>query len=81
MATNTHPFSPEMKQCPYPHYDDWRDDSPLVWSDEVKAWLLAPAAECESRRKPRHKKLLEELTELAKKEPAAFAQLLAAAKV
>lgn len=36
----THPFSPEMKQCPYPHYDAWRGDAPLVWSDEVQAWLV-----------------------------------------
>ncbi len=36
----TDPFSPEMKECPYPHYDQWRSDAPLVWSDEVRAWLV-----------------------------------------
>ncbi len=36
----TNPFSPEMKECPYPRYDEWRGDAPLVWSDEVKAWLV-----------------------------------------
>jgi cytochrome P450 len=36
----THPFSPEMKTCPYPGYDQWRDTAPLVWSPEVRAWLV-----------------------------------------
>jgi cytochrome P450 family 109 len=40
MTTETNPFSAEMKQCPYPSYDQWRSDAPLVWSDEVKAWLV-----------------------------------------
>lgn len=40
MTTETNPFSPEMKQCPYPGYDQWRSDAPLVWSDEVRAWLV-----------------------------------------
>jgi cytochrome P450 len=40
MTTETNPFSAEMKQCPYPLYDDWREEAPLVWSDEVKAWLV-----------------------------------------
>ena len=40
MTTETNPFSPEMKQCPYPGYDQWRSEAPLVWSDEVKAWLV-----------------------------------------
>ncbi|MEX2373789.1 MAG: cytochrome P450 [Dehalococcoidia bacterium] len=40
MTTQTNPFSSEMKKCPYPHYDEWRDESPLVWSDDVKAWLV-----------------------------------------
>ncbi|MBT5773421.1 MAG: cytochrome P450 [Dehalococcoidia bacterium] len=38
--TNRNPFTPEMKECPYPGYDEWREDSPLVWSDEVQAWLV-----------------------------------------
>jgi cytochrome P450 len=40
MATNTHPFTSEMKRCPYPAYDDWRSEAPLVWSPEAEAWLV-----------------------------------------
>lgn len=36
----THPFAPEVKDCPYPHYEAWRDQAPLVWSDDVRAWLV-----------------------------------------
>jgi cytochrome P450 len=39
MATQTNPFSAEMKECPYPTYDEWRSESPLVWSDEIQAWM------------------------------------------
>ena len=40
MTTNTNPFTPEMKKCPYPGYDEWRSEGPLVWSDEIQAWLV-----------------------------------------
>ena len=40
MATSTNPFTPEMKRCPYPTYDEWREESPLVWSDEIQAWMV-----------------------------------------
>src|SRR3989442_11030642 len=35
-----HPFSTEVKKCPYPHYDRWRDESPVRWNDEMGAWLV-----------------------------------------
>lgn len=35
-----HPFSTEVKKCPYPHYDRWRDESPVLWNDEMGAWLV-----------------------------------------
>jgi cytochrome P450 len=35
-----HPFSIEVKKCPYPHYDRWRDESPVLWNDEMGAWLV-----------------------------------------
>ena len=35
-----HPFSPEMKQCPYPHYDRWRDEGRVLWNAEMGAWLV-----------------------------------------
>lgn len=35
-----HPFSPEVKECPYPHYDRWREESPVVWNKEMGAWLV-----------------------------------------
>jgi cytochrome P450 len=35
-----HPFSPTVKQCPYPHYDRWREESPVLWNDEMGAWLV-----------------------------------------
>ena len=40
MATETNPFSAAMKECPYPGYDAWRSESPLVWSDEIRAWMV-----------------------------------------
>ena len=40
MTTSTNPFTAEMKECPYPGYDTWRSEAPLVWSDEVQAWLV-----------------------------------------
>jgi len=40
MAEHTHPFNPEMKECPYPRYDEWRDEGPMVWSPEVQGWLV-----------------------------------------
>ncbi len=35
-----HPFSTEVKQCPYPQYDRWRSESPVLWNDEMGAWLV-----------------------------------------
>ncbi len=29
-----------MKQCPYPHYDRWRTESPVLWNDDMGAWLV-----------------------------------------
>jgi cytochrome P450 len=40
MTTHTNPFTAEMKQCPYLGYDEWRSDAPVVWSDEIQAWLV-----------------------------------------
>lgn len=40
MTTNTNPFTPEMKQCPYTGYDEWRSEAPIVWSDEIQAWMV-----------------------------------------
>lgn len=35
-----HPFSPEVKRCPYPQYDRWREENPVVWNDDMGAWLV-----------------------------------------
>jgi cytochrome P450 len=35
-----HPFSAEVKECPYPHYDRWREESPVVWNQEMSAWVV-----------------------------------------
>jgi len=35
-----HPFSTELKQCPYPHYDRWREEGPVAWNGEMGAWLV-----------------------------------------
>ena len=35
-----HPFSAEVKECPYPHYDRWREESPVVWNQEMGAWVV-----------------------------------------
>ncbi len=35
-----HPFSSQVKECPYPHYDRWREESPVIWNDEMRAWLV-----------------------------------------
>jgi cytochrome P450 family 109 len=35
-----HPFSAEVKECPYPHYDRWREEGPVVWNKEMGAWLV-----------------------------------------
>ena len=40
MTTSTNPFSAEMKECPYPGYDEWRSEAPVVWSDEIQAWMV-----------------------------------------
>ena len=35
-----HPFSPEVKECPYTQYDGWRDQSPVLWNEAMGAWLV-----------------------------------------
>jgi len=35
-----HPFSPEVKECPYPQYERWRDQSPVLWNEAMGAWLV-----------------------------------------
>lgn len=40
MATLRNPFTPEMKACPYAGYDEWRAESPVLWSDELGAWVV-----------------------------------------
>jgi len=40
MTTSTNPFSAEMKECPYPGYDAWREQAPVTWSDEIQAWMV-----------------------------------------
>ena len=47
MAANTSPFTPEMKACPYPAYDEWRAESPVLWSDELEAWIVTGYAEAQ----------------------------------
>jgi cytochrome P450 len=39
-AQPTHPFTPAMKEDPYPKYDEWREQAPVVWSPEINAWLV-----------------------------------------
>ncbi len=39
-GSTLHPFSSEVKRCPYPYYDRWREESPVVWNDEMGAWLV-----------------------------------------
>lgn len=40
MTANTNPFTAEVKECPYPAYDEWRSEAPVVWSDEIQAWMV-----------------------------------------
>ncbi len=35
-----HPFSTAVKDCPYPHYDGWRAANPVLWNEEMGAWLV-----------------------------------------
>jgi cytochrome P450 len=35
-----HPWTPEVKKCPYPYYDKWRSESPVLWNAEMGAWLV-----------------------------------------
>jgi cytochrome P450 len=37
---DTSPFAPDVKECPYPAYDRWREESPVLWSEEIEAWLV-----------------------------------------
>ena len=45
--TNTSPFAADVKECPYPAYDRWRSESPVLWSDEIEAWLVTGYAEAQ----------------------------------
>ncbi|MEE8422165.1 MAG: cytochrome P450 [Dehalococcoidia bacterium] len=38
--TNTSPFAAGVKECPYPAYDEWRAESPVLWNDAIDAWLV-----------------------------------------
>lgn len=35
-----HPWSTEVKECPYPYFDEWRAQSPVLWNDEMRAWVV-----------------------------------------
>ena len=37
---DTSPFATDVKECPYPAYDRWRAESPVLWSEEIEAWLV-----------------------------------------
>jgi cytochrome P450 len=37
---DTSPFTTDVKECPYPAYDRWREESPVLWSEEIEAWLV-----------------------------------------
>lgn len=38
--TRTDPFASDVRACPYPAYEAWRDAGPVVWSDEAHAWMV-----------------------------------------
>lgn len=40
MVHGTHPFTPAVKTYPYDAYDEWREQAPLVWSDDIGSWLV-----------------------------------------
>ncbi|MEX2238534.1 MAG: cytochrome P450 [Dehalococcoidia bacterium] len=35
------PFSPDVKKCPYPYYDQVRATQPVQWNAEIDAWLVS----------------------------------------
>ena len=35
-----HPWSREVKECPYTFFDEWRAQSPVLWNDEMRAWVV-----------------------------------------
>lgn len=35
-----HPWSPDVQQCPYQHYDRWREAAPVLWNEALGAWLV-----------------------------------------
>ncbi len=37
---NANPFAADVKQCPYPSYERWRSESPVLWSEQIEAWLV-----------------------------------------
>ena len=34
-------LDPTIIEDPYPHYQDWRDNHPIWWADDVQAWVLS----------------------------------------
>lgn len=40
IQTSLNPFTPLMKSNPYLTFDSWRAENPLLWSDEITAWLV-----------------------------------------
>src|SRR3989344_2243867 len=39
------PFTPLMKSNPYPTYDQWRAENPVLWSPDITAWLVTGYAQ------------------------------------
>jgi cytochrome P450 len=35
------PFTPEATNDPYPHYEQLRDDAPVVWLPDLNAWFVS----------------------------------------
>jgi len=35
-----HPWSAQVKECPYPYFDEWRSQSPVLWNEEMRAWVV-----------------------------------------
>ncbi len=34
-------LDPTIIEDPYPHYQEWRDNHPIWWADDVQAWVLS----------------------------------------
>jgi cytochrome P450 len=35
-----HPFFPAVKRAPYAYYERWRREGPVLWNEELRAWLI-----------------------------------------